>query len=154
MPDRPNVLFLMTDQQRFDTIAALGNAHLHARTGPSRAARRDIHPRLLHLPGVRARPLHDPHRLRASDHALFSNGPRSPVAGQAESMEERCGAYLPQTMRDLGYRTFGIGKFHTQPWDEDLGYDVHLHSEELYGTPGPAASRRLRRVDRPKAPGL
>jgi choline-sulfatase len=38
-------------------------------------------------------------------------------------------------MRDLGYRTFGIGKFHTKPWDEDLGYDVHLHSEELYGTP-------------------
>ena len=25
----PNVLFVMTDQQRFDTIAALGNAHIH-----------------------------------------------------------------------------------------------------------------------------
>jgi choline-sulfatase len=37
-------------------------------------------------------------------------------------------------MAGLGYRTFGIGKFHTQPWDEDLGYQVHLHSEELYAT--------------------
>ena len=50
-------------------------------------------------------------------------------------MTGRCGPYLAQTMKDLGYRTFGIGKFHTQPWDEKLGYDVHLHSEELYGTP-------------------
>jgi len=38
-------------------------------------------------------------------------------------------------MKRLGYRTFGVGKFHTSPWDEALGYDVHLHSEELYGTP-------------------
>jgi choline-sulfatase len=38
-------------------------------------------------------------------------------------------------LQDLGYRTFGIGKFHTRPWDEDLGYEVHLHSEELYGSP-------------------
>ena len=38
-------------------------------------------------------------------------------------------------MKRLGYRTFGVGKFHTLPWDEPLGYDVHLHSEELYATP-------------------
>jgi choline-sulfatase len=50
-------------------------------------------------------------------------------------MTGRCGPYLAQTMRGLGYRTFGIGKSHTQPWDEDIGYDVHLHSEELYGSP-------------------
>ena len=29
MPDRPNILFLFTDDQRFDTIAALGNPHIH-----------------------------------------------------------------------------------------------------------------------------
>lgn len=33
------------------------------------------------------------------------------------------------------YRTFGIGKFHSKPWNEDLGYDLHLHSEELYASP-------------------
>ena len=27
-PTRPDILFVMTDQQRFDTIAALGNSHL------------------------------------------------------------------------------------------------------------------------------
>lgn len=38
-------------------------------------------------------------------------------------------------MRHLGYRTFGIGKFHTVPDAyEDLGYDVHIHTEELWST--------------------
>ena len=26
---KPNVLFVMTDQQRFDTIASLGNPHIY-----------------------------------------------------------------------------------------------------------------------------
>jgi choline-sulfatase len=54
------------------------------------------------------------------------------VNGQKPTMEERCGLYLGKTMRNLGYRTFGIGKFHSYPWNEDLGFDIHLHSEELY----------------------
>ena len=29
MPKRPNILWYCTDQQRFDTIAALGNTHIH-----------------------------------------------------------------------------------------------------------------------------
>ncbi len=29
MSDRPNILLITTDQQRFDTIAALGNRHIH-----------------------------------------------------------------------------------------------------------------------------
>jgi arylsulfatase len=35
-------------------------------------------------------------------------------------------------MTKLGYRTFGVGKFHTTPWDAPLGFEVHLHSEEFY----------------------
>jgi len=35
-------------------------------------------------------------------------------------------------MSSLGYRTFGIGKFHTAPPDEDLGYETCLRSEETY----------------------
>ena len=27
--NRPDILFIMTDQQRFDTIAALGNSHIY-----------------------------------------------------------------------------------------------------------------------------
>src|SRR5439155_20782364 len=28
-PTRPDILFIMTDQQRFDTLAALGNSHIY-----------------------------------------------------------------------------------------------------------------------------
>ena len=47
-------------------------------------------------------------------------------------MEARCGPYLGRVMSGLGYRTFGIGKFHTAPWNEDLGYETFLRSEETY----------------------
>lgn len=29
MPDRPNILWICTDQQRYDTVGALGNPHIH-----------------------------------------------------------------------------------------------------------------------------
>ena len=31
MPSRPNLLWICTDQQRYDTIAALGNPHIRTR---------------------------------------------------------------------------------------------------------------------------
>jgi len=65
---------------------------------------------------------------------LFTNGVPQPAEGQAPTVPERCGPYLAQRMKQLGYRTFGIGKFHSQPRFEDLGYEVHLHSEEGYGS--------------------
>ena len=38
---RPNILFIMTDQQRFDTIAALGHPHVHT-PNLDRLARRGV----------------------------------------------------------------------------------------------------------------
>ena len=49
MPDaeqetRPNIILIMTDQQRFDTIAALGlRPHDHAQHGPPGPRRRLVH---------------------------------------------------------------------------------------------------------------
>ncbi len=132
----PNVLFLMCDQQRFDTIAALGNNQIYT-PNLDRLAHRGLTFTRAYSPC----PVCVPARYTIRTGCLspttrvFSNGRSKPVAGQPAGMEERCGTYLARTMKGLGYRTFGIGKFHTQPWDEDLGYDVHLHSEELYGTP-------------------
>jgi choline-sulfatase len=54
---------------------------------------------------------------------------------EPSSLTARCGPYLAETMKHRGYRTFGIGKFHSRPWDEDLGYETHLHSEEMYSSP-------------------
>jgi len=133
---QPNILFLMTDQQRFDTIAALGNTDIYT-PNYDRLVRRG----LTFTQAYSTCPVCVPARYtirtgrREPITGIYQNMRPDIVAGQPENMEERCGPYLARTMRNRGYRTFGIGKFHTSPWDEDLGYDVHLHSEELYGNP-------------------
>jgi choline-sulfatase len=126
----------MTDQQRFDTIAALGNRHIHT-PNLDRLVQRG----LAFTRAYSTCPVCVPARYTIRTGCeppttrAFTNGISRPAAGQAEAMTARCGPYLAQTLKGLGYRTFGIGKFHTQPWNENVGYDVHLHSEELYGSP-------------------
>ena len=136
MTEKPNILFIMTDQQRFDTIASLGNEHIFT-PNLDRLVRRGlaftnaysncpvcVAARTMIRTGC------EPPTTR-----IFSNARSDPVPGQVETVEGRCGPYLAKRMRELGYRTFGIGKFHSGPWNENLGYDLHLHSEELYQTP-------------------
>lgn len=133
---RPNVLFIMTDQQRFDTIASLGNEQIYT-PNLDRLVRRGI----TFTNGYSSCPVCVAARLTVRTGCdppttrVFSNGRSEPVSGQAETMEGRCGDYLARTMNNLGYRTFGVGKFHTGPWNEEVGYEVQLHSEELYGSP-------------------
>ena len=136
MNNQPNILFVITDQQRFDTIAALGNGHINT-PNMDRLVKRG----LSFTNAYSTCPVCVPARYTIRTGCepptmrIFSNGRAKPVHGQADTIEGRCGPYLAKTMRKLGYRTFGIGKFHSGPWNEDLGYDIHLHSEELYGSP-------------------
>jgi arylsulfatase len=120
----------MTDQQRFDTIAALGNPHIHTPNLDRLVARGATFAN-----GYSTCPVCMPAR-----YALMS-GCEPPSTGVWANMlypdmhraiERHCGRYLPQALRDLGYRTFGIGKFHTVPWDAPLGFDTQLHGEEMY----------------------
>jgi choline-sulfatase len=133
---QPNVLFIMTDQQRFDTIAALGNEHIYT-PNLDRLVRRGVTFTNAYSPCPVCVPARYAIRTGCEPPTTrsFTNGIARPAPGQAATMEGRCGPYLGKTMHDLGYRTFGIGKFHSNPWDEELGFEVHLHSEELYGTP-------------------
>ncbi|MEM7032971.1 MAG: sulfatase-like hydrolase/transferase [Chloroflexota bacterium] len=133
---RPNVLFIMTDQQRFDSIRSLGNADIYT-PNLDRLVKRGV----TFSNGYSTCPVCAPARLTIRTGCeppttrQFSNSAASPLPGQPPQAEERCGPYLARRMRECGYRTFGIGKFHSNPWNEDLGYDVHLHSEELYRDP-------------------
>ena len=136
MLEKPNVLFVMTDQQRWDTIAALGNGHILT-PNMDRLVRRGLsftHAYSTYPVCVPARyTVHtgcEPPTTR-----IVSNRNQAPAPGQAHTITGRCGGYVAATMRELGYRTFGIGKFHSKPWNEDLGYDPHLHSAELYDSP-------------------
>ncbi len=131
---RPNILYVMTDQHRYDAIRALGNEHIYT-PNLDRLAQRGVAFTNAYSTCpvcVAAR-----YTIRTGCEPpttrVFSNGIAPPAPGQAESIPERCGPYLARTMRDLGYRTFGIGKFHANPWEEDLGYETYLRSEENYG---------------------
>jgi len=133
---RPNVLFIMADQFRFDAIAALGNSSIYT-PNIDRLVSRGV----TFTNAYSQCPVCVPARYvirtgcEPPTTRIFQNGAPYLLEGQDPSMTGRCGPYIAQTMKQLGYRTFGIGKFHTMPWDEQLGYDVHLHSEELYATP-------------------
>jgi len=133
---QPNILFIMTDQQRFDTIASLGNPHIYT-PNLDRLVRRGV----AFVNAYSTCPVCVPARMTIRTGCeppttrIFSNRPSKPVPGQAPTMEERTGPFLARTLRRHGYRTFGIGKFHTPgKWDLDIGYETHLHSEELYAT--------------------
>lgn len=133
---RPDILFIMTDQQRFDTIAALGNPHIYT-PNMDRLVRRGITFSNAYATCpvcVAAR-----YTIRTGSEPattrVFSNAKANAVADQAVEMEERCGPYLGRTMSRLGYRTFGVGKFHTNPWNEDLGFQTLWRCEETYHPP-------------------
>ncbi len=65
----------------------------------------------------------------------FANDSPMGRDGLATDMEERCGEYIAQYLTKQGYRTFGLGKFHTKPdCYENLGFEVHRHTEELWET--------------------
>lgn len=130
---QPNVLFVMTDQQRWDTIAALGNGLIHT-PNMDRLARRGVS----FANAYSTCPVCLPARYTVRTGreptvtGIFTNSCTNAPATWTATMEQRCGPFLARRMGQLGYRTFGIGKFHADPWDQDLGFDVHLHSEELY----------------------
>ena len=130
--DRPNVLLVMTDQQRADAIGALADAPVYT-PNLDRLVDRGV----AFTNAYSQTPVCVPARynLRSGCEPTrtryFTNGGPGPEEG---SVEECCGSYLARAMGERGYRTWGIGKFHTHPRDEDLGYDTQLYSEEAYKT--------------------
>jgi arylsulfatase len=132
---KPNILYIMTDQQRFDTINALGNSKIYT-PNFDRLAKRGV----VFSNCYSSCPVCVPARYTIRTGCLppktgyFDNEPVLEKDETVTKVDNKTGPYLAATMRKLGYRTFGVGKFHTWPPDEDLGYDVHLHSEELYGS--------------------
>lgn len=130
---RPNILFVMTDQQRFDTIAALGNQRIYT-PNMDRLVRRGISFSRAYstCPVCVASRYSIRTGCEPPSTRVFDNQRPIPATGQPAGMEERCGTYLGRVMSTLGYRTFGVGKFHTWPWNEDLGFETFLRSEETY----------------------
>ena len=104
--DRPNILLLFTDQQRYDTIHAAGNPVIKT-------------PNLDQLAreGVRFSSAFTPSPVCVSARCSMIHG-RYPhetgCANNGDPMPAQ-GATMMQVLSDAGYRTHGIGKMHFVP---------------------------------------
>ena len=134
--NRPDILYIMCDQLRYDCIAALGN-NIIKTPNLDRLAKRGT----IFTNAYSTCPVCVPARYTIMtgrepyNTGCYSNEVPSPLDGLPQKMEDRCGDYLARTMTKAGYRTFGVGKFHTCPDTyEDIGFQTPVYTEELYGS--------------------
>ena len=111
MPDsRPNIILIITDQQRFDTISALGYEHMDT-PNLDRLVREGVSFTNCFVPAASCAP------CRASlftgqyphSHGVLRNGDRW----------RHCWVDL---LRRSGYNTINVGKMHTFPYNELFGF--------------------------------
>ncbi len=102
---KPNILFFFTDDQRFDTIHALGNPVIQTPHLDRLAARGCVFEQA-HIPGGTSGAVCMPSRaMLHSGRTLFH------LEGAGESIPVGH-VTLGQALRNNGYRTFGTGKWH------------------------------------------
>jgi arylsulfatase A-like enzyme len=104
----PNIVLLLTDDQRFDTIAALGNPHVRT-PNLDRLARSGTAFTQAHIPCGTSPAVCMPSRaMLHSGRTLFH------LAGAGEAIPPEH-TTLGEALRHAGYRTFGTGKWHNGP---------------------------------------
>ncbi|MBB6481158.1 sulfatase family protein [Spirochaeta isovalerica] len=132
---KPNILYIMCDQFRYDAIAALGNSTIRT-PNLDRLVERGVSYSNAYSPCPVCIPARYSIRTGRDSFTTgcYSNElPRNTSGHEVYAMEDWTGEFLPRTMSRLGYRTFGIGKFHTYPDQyEVLGYETHIHTEEMW----------------------
>jgi len=115
MPSRPNILFLLSDDQRFDTIAALGNPHIHTPNLDALAQRGYAFER-----NFCTTPICTPARAEIlTGCTSFAN--HVPWFGMPINPEL---TLLPRAFHDAGYHTIHVGKWHNDGHPRDKGYDI------------------------------
>lgn len=121
MPKLPNVLLLMTDQQRFDTIAALGNPIIQT-PALDRLVRE----------GTAFTAAYCPSPVCVASRCSLLLGQWAHQTGcttNAPMPQERTS--LMEFLREAGYQTHGIGKMHFVPDSRKLwGFESRDFSEE------------------------
>ncbi len=101
---RPNILFLFTDDQRFDAVGALGNAEVIT-PNMDRLVQEGTSFTHAAIQGSTVPAVCQPSRAMLMTGRTLYHAPRD------------CGdlTTLPQILRDHGYATFGTGKWHNLP---------------------------------------
>jgi arylsulfatase A-like enzyme len=127
MPDRPNILLLFTDQQRYDTIAALGNPYIQTPTLDGLVAE-----------GVSFTSTYTPSPVcvAARCSLLLSQWPhQTGCIANMPMPQERTS--LMELLQAEGYQTHGVGKMHFVPDGRKLwGFEARDFSEEGAMRPG------------------
>ena len=123
MSDRPNILFIHTDEQRADTLGCYGNSVIET-----------PHLDRLASEGTTFEDGHCTHPLCCPSRGTLLTG-RYPSAHGLW----RNGLHLPETertiaelLRDAGYRTGLLGKGHFQPWHGDPDEFEESHSTHAF----------------------
>jgi arylsulfatase A-like enzyme len=113
-PRQPNVLFLLSDDQRFDTIGALGNPFIHTPNLDSLANRGFAFER-----NFCTTPICTPARAEIlTGCTSFAN--HVPWFGMPINRELML---LPEAFHGAGYHTIHVGKWHNDGHPRDKGYD-------------------------------
>src|SRR5262245_53990441 len=101
--NRPNILFLLADDQRFDTIRALGNKEIVTPHLDKLVSRGTTFTRAYIMGGDNAAVCVPSRAMLLTGRTLFHAQPFVK------------GTTLPEIMRQSGYATFGTGKWHNPP---------------------------------------
>lgn len=122
---KPNVLILLSDQQRYDTICAAGYPHMITPNLDRLAAEGT-----LFCNAHSGNPVCMPAR-----HDLITGFPARVHGYYANAEEQRIRNYNTPTIArlfsDAGYRTVAVGKMHFSPAKEHHGFDQMISMEEL-----------------------
>ncbi|MCB0161458.1 MAG: sulfatase-like hydrolase/transferase, partial [Caldilineaceae bacterium] len=105
---RPNILVLFTDDQRFDTIAALGNDAVHTPNMDRLVARGTTFRHAYIMGGSNAAVCMPSRAMLMTGRYLYH------LDGEGQTIPPGH-VMLPQLLRGHGYATCGIGKWHNSP---------------------------------------
>jgi arylsulfatase A-like enzyme len=107
----PNIIFIITDQQRYDTIRALGFDYMET-------------PNLDRLvaEGVSFSDCHVTAASCAPARASLFTGYYPHTTGVLKNADRWQHSWI-ELLRDAGYHTTNIGKMHTWPFETELGFD-------------------------------
>ncbi len=108
---QPNIIIIMTDQQRYDTVQAFGFSHM-------------ITPNLDRLAreGVSFAQTYCTAPSCAPSRASFFNGRYMHSQGVFHNQMEWRHSWV-ELLQEAGYHTVNIGKMHTTPYDVPCGFD-------------------------------
>ena len=105
MPNKPNILFLFTDDQRFDTIAALGNPDLQT-PNIDQLVQQGTAFTHAHIPGGTCGAICMPSRaMLMTGRTLFH------LEGEGQNIPPEH-VTMGQHLQKYGYQTYGTGKWH------------------------------------------